>query len=380
MTVPNQVIKAPISIIKFFNEPLTGEPDNEQIKDPESGAKFEIKLKSSGTVYDTLITDQNGFAKSKLLPYGRYVVTQVSGKEGYKFVDPFEVVISQDSQDPIPYIIENAVLHNQVRIVKMDAETGEIITQAGVNFKVMDSDGNWVKQRMLYPNPVEIDVFETSADGTLTMPEPLRYGKYKLYEQEAPYMYLLCEEPVEFEINDGSVSEIEVKIEDQVVKGQIEITKTGDMFVDVDEEILDDGTVVKHPVFEKRALAGVEIEIIAAEDIVTPDNTVHAEKGEVLETIVTSAEQKNISKPLYLGRYLVREKSTADGYLLDTQAYEVTLEYADQHTALVMEAVIMDNERASVKVELLKEKEVFTDAGVYAFEPGKGIWLWVDCE
>ena len=61
------------------------------IKEPEANAKFEVRLKSTGVLYDTITTDKNGYAKTKPLPYGIYEVKQVSGKEGYKFVAPFEV-------------------------------------------------------------------------------------------------------------------------------------------------------------------------------------------------------------------------------------------------------------------------------------------------
>lgn len=73
----------------------------------------------------------------------------MAGKEGYKFVDPFEVVIHENSPtDPIPYIIENTVIHNIVRIIKVDAESGLPIVQEGVQFKIKDLEtGEWVNRR-----------------------------------------------------------------------------------------------------------------------------------------------------------------------------------------------------------------------------------------
>lgn len=373
VVVKDTVIKAPVSIVKFVDEPLKGEADNPQIKEPENGAKFEVTLKSSGEVYDTIETDENGYAETKPLPYGTYIFTQVAGKEGYKFVDPFEVVIHENSPtDPIPYIIENTVIHNIVRIIKVDAESGLPIVQEGVQFKIKDLEtGEWVKQKMLYPEPVEIDVFETTADGRLTLPEPLRYGKYELHEISSPYPYLLLEEPVQFEISDKEVTKIEIVVENEIAKGQIDIKKTGEMFVGVEEEELEDGTIVKHPVFEERPLAGVELEIVAAEQIVSGDGVVHAEAGEVVQTIVTGSGQSNLSDELYLGKYIVREKSTVDGFLLDRTEYPVELKYEDNKTAVVMETVSIKNERDDIAVEVLKEKEVFHD-GEYSYEPGAG--------
>ena len=132
----------------------------------------------------------------------------------------------------------------------------------GVQFKIKDLEtGEWVKQKMLYPEPVEIDVFETTADGRLTLPEPLRYGKYELHEISSPYPYLLLEEPVRFEISDKEVTEIEIVVEMKLQRGKSTSKKTGEMFVGVEEEELEDGTIVKHPVFEERPLAGVELKL-----------------------------------------------------------------------------------------------------------------------
>lgn len=368
------VIKAPISIVKFVEEPLTGQIKDEQIKTPEEGAKFEIRLKSSNKLYDTITTDKNGFAQSKALPYGLYSVKQVGGKPGYKYVAPFDVTIKDNAPTtPIPYIIENTILHNIVRIVKVDAESGEVIPQAGVKFKVKDSAGNWVVQKMLYPTPVEIDTFETAEDGRLTLPEPLRYGKYQLYEVSSPEPYLLKEDPIEFEIADESISEIEIVVENEIVKGKIDIHKSGEMFVGVNEEKMDDGTnVVKHPVFEERPLAGVELEIIAAEQIKSGDGVVHAEKGDVVQTIVTGNSESNLSDELYLGRYIVRESKTVDGFILDDKEYEVDLQYADDKTPIVIETTSIKNERADIAVELVKDKEIFNASGKYEYQPGAG--------
>lgn len=371
VVVPDKVIEAPISIIKFVDRPLTGNPENDKIKEPEQGATFDVILKSSGKVCDTLICDENGYAKSKPLPYGVYTVKQTAGKEGYQFVEPFDVEIKENSSEPIPYLIENTVLHNQVKIVKVDSESGKVITQAGVKFRIQDSDGNWVSQKMLYPTPVTIDVFETAEDGTLVLPEPLRYGKYKLFEVEAPYKYLLNEDYLEFEIKDSSTVQLEVEFPNQPVKGTIEIEKTGKMLTGVKEETLETGEIVKHPVFETQKLAGVSIDIIAAEDIITPDNVVHYKKGDLVQNIVTTKD-KNVSQELYLGKYIVRERESVDGFLLDTKEYPVTLEYKDQHTPLVMETVSLVNERATVEILLEKEKEIFTEEGDYQFEPGSG--------
>ena len=70
------------------------------IEQPEKGAKFQIYLASAGSFEnareaerDELITDADGFAISKDLPYGRYVVHQTEGMEGQAFIPDFTVFI-----------------------------------------------------------------------------------------------------------------------------------------------------------------------------------------------------------------------------------------------------------------------------------------------
>ena len=60
--------------------PMMGET---QIETPESGAEFQVFLKSAGSYEnakeserDVLVCDENGFAQSKKLPYGTYIVRQ----------------------------------------------------------------------------------------------------------------------------------------------------------------------------------------------------------------------------------------------------------------------------------------------------------------
>ncbi len=93
------VKKGSISIIKHTDNGDT------QIETPEVGAEFQIYLKAAGsfdnaktTERDTLVCDSEGYAQSKLLPWGRYVVHQTKSWESKEMVDDFEVFISEDGE------------------------------------------------------------------------------------------------------------------------------------------------------------------------------------------------------------------------------------------------------------------------------------------
>ena len=86
------------------------------VERPEAGAVFEIYLKRAGSYEnakeserDRITTDQDGFAASKDLPYGRYTVHQVSGEEGKAFVPDFTVFIAEHGKTYSYSIIHSPV-------------------------------------------------------------------------------------------------------------------------------------------------------------------------------------------------------------------------------------------------------------------------------
>ncbi|MBP3479179.1 MAG: Cys-Gln thioester bond-forming surface protein, partial [Oscillospiraceae bacterium] len=144
LDVTERVIIGKLSMIKHADEGST------QIETPEVGAEFEVYLKSSGCYEDAkeserdyLICDENGFAETKWLPYGTYVVHQVSGKEGAELLPDFEVFISEDGRT-YHYLANNAVFESRIKIVKTDAESGNIIPCANVGFELYTPEGEQI--------------------------------------------------------------------------------------------------------------------------------------------------------------------------------------------------------------------------------------------
>ena len=64
------------------------------------------------------------------------------------------------------------------------------------------------------------------------LPEPLPISNYELYEVAAPYGYVLSDEPIPFTI-DGSEAVVTVTQYNMPQKGQLSITKTGEVFASV---------------------------------------------------------------------------------------------------------------------------------------------------
>ena len=338
--------------------------DDVQIEQPEEGAQFQIYLASAGsyenakeTERDLLTTDSYGFARSKDLPYGLYIVHQTKGAEGQKFVPDFSVFISEHGKTYY-FILNNPTFTSLIRFEKKDAESGKIIPLAGTAVKIRNADtGEWVVQHINYPSPIDIDTFVTDATGTLMLPEPLPFGNYELYEQQSPWGYVLDKEPVPFVV-DGSQDVVTVEKYNIPQKGTITVSKEGEVFSHVAES----GGMYQ-PQYEVQGQPGAVYEITALEDVVTPDGTVHLKAGELAATLTTGSDGTATSEPLYLSRYQVKEITAPDGMVIDPEPKEVVLSYAGQEVEITSASIGFVNERQKVEIslkKLLEQDETFS--------------------
>ena len=136
-----QVKKGNIAIIKHTDDGQT------QIETPEEGAEFAVYLKSAGSYdnakdseCDYLICDENGFAQTKDLPYGRYTVQQIKGWEGREplFLGSYHVV-----ETKAPY---GMILNPTVQTVEL--------TYAGQEVEITETSTSFYNERQ----KVEIDL------------------------------------------------------------------------------------------------------------------------------------------------------------------------------------------------------------------------------
>ena len=129
--VKEQAIKGKIQIHKQY-ETLEGTPKD------EAAAEFQVYLKSAGSYdkakaseRDTIITSASGYAVTKNMPYGTYIVHQTKGGAGREFVDDFEVMISANNQT-YSYELLNELKNGQLKIIKT-SDDGKV---EGIQFRV----------------------------------------------------------------------------------------------------------------------------------------------------------------------------------------------------------------------------------------------------
>ncbi|EIN6612437.1 Cys-Gln thioester bond-forming surface protein, partial [Listeria monocytogenes] len=350
-TSKDTVIKGGFELIKFANKPLLQSMLNdlpEGQKQALQGAEFTATLKSTGVVAQTQTTDLNGAASFTGLPYGTYVVSETKTPTGYKAVADFEVTISEEGQK-FHYILEDKVIEAKVKIVKKDIETGKIIPLSGATFKVKDSEGNFITQHVNYPSDKDITEFVTAADGTLVLPESLAYGDYTLVEVKAPTGYLLNKEEIPFTVNaDNDGKMITLDFSDAPAKGKVKGIKTKEV---IDQEKSTQDKVV----YKQVPAANIEFDVVAKENITTPDGTVLAKKGTVVDHLKTDKDGKfESNKELYLGKYQLVETNLPSEYR-ELKPIDFTLNYKDDQTQIVWANVNVKNMLKKGVVEVSKK-------------------------
>ena len=296
------VIKEPVGTISVHKTDENGKP--------LAGAKFKVTM-AEHPEYSFLInpTDENGNAKMNMgLPYGKYILTEIKFPEGYTYSGQKEYTVEIcDETQFVTLRAVNRLKSSKLTVIKVDSETGQTV-RGVTGFKIKNTQTN-----------EESQVYYTDENGSLTLPREITYGNYELTEVIPPNGYVLNTTPVSFSI-DGNTPEVVIRLSDRPKKGKISVLKKGEMFSTVTEE---DGKYT--PVYSEKGLKGAEFEVTAAEDIFTADGTLRIKAGETADQIISGEDGTAVSKELYPGKYLLREISAPDGFVLDTEVKELTV-------------------------------------------------------
>ncbi|MBD9707796.1 VaFE repeat-containing surface-anchored protein [Enterococcus faecium] len=202
----DQVIKGTIEGVKVGNKDFedANDPDN---KPKLEGIEISLTSKTTGKVVKAVLTDKDGyftFGKNAVV-FDTYIVSETKGKEGYKLFEPFEVTISEQGQT-FRYVLEDQIIEQQLKIVKVDQETGKVIPLANTEFKIFDTLANEYVTFAI-PNDTEVtDIFRTNDKGYLVTNGTFTYGinRYRIEEINAPLNYVLNKTPLVFSITDDT--------------------------------------------------------------------------------------------------------------------------------------------------------------------------------
>ena len=293
------------------------------------------------------LSEEDGKAVFALdVPFGNYYIKELTAPAGYVSSDQvLELTAAYQGQD-IKVVELESVFENEptrISVKKTDLTTG--VELSGATLTVLDKDGNVV------------DTWK-SVKGEEHMIERLTVGEtYTLREELAPYGYLQAEE-ITFTVEDtAEVQKVEMK--DDVPTGLLLINKKGEFLENV--SVMDSvGGWIAH-LFEyiSGSLKDVTFEVYALEDIKAADGESedYYKKDELIAEITTDDTGVARLSDLPLGKYYVKEKETADGYVLDGEIHEIDLTYRDQNTEVVTYSSDWQNLRQKVEVSVLKKEK-----------------------
>ena len=286
--------------------------------------------------------------KRGALVYGSYTLVETScPNPSLALLEPIcHIEVHAEGQE-VFFILEDRLIASPVRIRKTDAASGKTIGKPGTLIELLRKGEDGAYEVMEfdahYPDSHKVSVFSIPASGIVQFPEKLAYGSYAIREVEAVAPYLLRTEPIYFEVSKehdwASDDLLEIDLPNEAATGTIRAAK-------IDAE-------------SKEAIAGACYEIIAKDDITTPDGTVHYKKGNVVQTVETDEQGAWTVEGLPLGNgsvtYLVVETATPDGYVAESEPREVTLSYESQ-TAAIVEGNITIEEQPCRLVATKKDK------------------------
>ncbi|EGC3029989.1 LPXTG cell wall anchor domain-containing protein [Listeria monocytogenes] len=343
-TSKDKVIEGKVAITKTAGMPEDGNYFGGELPVLE-GAEFTITSNTTKQVVDTITTDENGRAESNWLPYDTYTVHESITPAGYQPVPDFQVTIDTEGKTHY-YVLEDVAKSSAIKVVKKDATTGKVIPAKGTQFQILDAMGNVIEQKVTYPTPMTISLFETASDGSFTMPYPLIAGDYFLQEVKAPTGYTLNAEPIPFTVT-GDVNEVTVECENTPQMGKIVLDKFG-------ETVDNDKTTTNKLVYKETLLPNTEYDVIAKNDIKTADGTTRAKKGKVVEHVKTDAKGHAETKELFLGDYTLHETKAPTGYTLGADK-EVSLKYAGQEVKVTSTSVDLHNKLVKSDIVITKK-------------------------
>lgn len=405
------------------------------------GASFTFKLKSevdhvgwdSAKVYDVITTDENGWAITKDLPYGEYLVREtVTPKDFYTNPD-FTVSITQDTseikkdEDKVKKVIlNNRPVETQLKLVKKDHETGKNVSLNSASFKIVADEDILEGGKVVYKKGQTItqkvggkkyDTFTTNSKNVVVVKTeytnddddkgevflPLQFfaGKYHLEEVKVPDGFIGLGKTQSFEMSgllDFSKDEdgdpiYTVTVIDEQPKGSVHLTKTVDD-LDTDTDLVD-----------RSDLSKIQFVLKAKDDIYSPvDGSLMFAKDEKITTENSGAVVNvgtEIGKGIYAlskdgqldisnlpmgtgeAKYYFEEVKTLDGCVLDETKHAFTFKQKDFTTKNYSKELNVENKTTHFnfnKTDVTGDKEVEGAQLTITDEKGNVIDHWISTD
>lgn len=219
--------------------------------------------------------------------------------------DDSQKVLSAGYIEPVSCMINIEVIGYTLKIIKVDALTGDTLKMAGIKFNIYDANTNEFITEAITDDNGEIII------------DNLSKGSYKIKEidnQEIPG-YEINEKEIYFEIT-GEEELITVEFPNNPVLGALKVLKVNE-----------DGN----------PLAGVTFGLYQSD-------------GALVDIVVTDESGIALFENLQAGTYQLKELATIDGYLLDETVHEIELKLENNKLETVTIKLVNYQPKGSLEI------------------------------
>ncbi|MEC3156095.1 SpaA isopeptide-forming pilin-related protein [Bacillus thuringiensis] len=261
VTVQNNKVKGSIEIKKLSDSGKT-----------LSKVEFTV-FTAEGKEVTKTITNEQGIAQVKDLPYGKYYFVETKGVEGYLLNQtkyPFEI---KEQGKTLTFSVENKEVKGNVQLLKVDGENPDKKLEGAV-FILQDSKGKKISEH------------KSDKNGLIEVKD-LPFGAYSFVEKQAPTGYVLTKVSIPFSISEQGKT-IMLTAKNKHITGELEISKV---------DIADGNNKLPNAEF-----------------------TIFNEQGK--EVAKGKTDENGIAKfKLPYGKYTYKETFAPDGYLLNEEIF-----------------------------------------------------------
>lgn len=219
--------------------------------------------------------------------------------------DDSQKVLSAGYIEPVSCMINIEVIGYTLKIIKVDALTGDTLKMAGIKFNIYDANTNEFIMEVMTDDNGEIII------------DNLSKGSYKIKEidnQEIPG-YEINEKEIYFEIT-GEEEIITVEFPNNPVLGALKVLKVNE-----------DGN----------SLAGVTFGLYQSD-------------GTLVDIAITDESGIALFENLKTGTYQLKELATIDGYLLDETVHEIELKLENNKLETVTIKLVNYQPKGSLEI------------------------------
>lgn len=318
--------------------------DKDGVTAPLNNAVFTIKLKSEveekgwdgASVYDEITTGnvegKDGYAVTKELPYGTYIMRETGTPEGFVRADDIEFTIDKDNSETskIQHITVTDK-ENHIRLYKYDAETDSPLKSAEYLVYNVTRDK-------------EVGRYQTDDSGIIDLYKLDNSCVYYAQEIKAPNGYEINDKKFYFEFDSDGYVHISDMSDPDVDRNIFDINDKGDMTISLSNKLKWFKLNLNKVNDLDKKLAGAEF-------------TLYKDKDCTQEVARETTDDKGnlLFDKVEAGLYYLKEAKAPAGYRKLTDPIKVEFKCIDGKHVFVVDDVVIDennsNENYSMTVE-----------------------------